>query len=96
MCRTFLPDTESIPDKMHSVRPVPNTMQSYSSSMALKCSQIKGEVITCMGQVNNKLRAALQLVTILLMLTLSEVTTFRETGDVSAVVWLEVTKGEDI
>ena len=30
---TFLPLTESMPERMHSVRPVPSTMQSYVSSI---------------------------------------------------------------
>ena len=33
MCRTFLPCTDRTPDRIHSVRPVPRMITSYSSSM---------------------------------------------------------------
>merc|ERR1719264_286418 len=33
MCKTFFPETESMPDRIHSVRPVPITIASYSSSI---------------------------------------------------------------
>ena len=44
---TFLPSTDMMPLMMHSLRPVPRTMQSYSPSARAGISVPSGSLIIC-------------------------------------------------